>query len=154
MILIVKKGDKCVIKVVESMGISFVWIGCDSFLFREGIGFILDFGVFFLFLFGSWEFDRMLSVSVGDDFFDFLIGVSFPLIDESLLEVMNLLDFVFVLILYFIAVLLELAENDGVCFFILVDVFDGFVEETDLDLGLFFNRSLLLVVFLFYFVYW
>ena len=86
-------------------------------------------------------------MSVVDNFFDFLIGVSFPFVDESLLELPDLLEFVPVLFFDFFFVFLELVHDNSVGLFVLGDVFDGLVEEVELKFCLLFECVLLLVVF-------
>ncbi len=78
----------------------------------------------------------MLGMSVIDNFFNFLIGVSFPLLNDSLFELSHPLQLIPVLLLYFTPVFFQLIQYDGVGLFVLGNVLDGLVKEVYFDFSL------------------
>lgn len=109
---------------------------------------------FWEFLLRRWQLDGVFDMGVVDNFFNLLVWVSLPFLNELLLKFFDFFDFIFVFLLNFILIFFELIENNCISFFVLGNVLDGLVIKIYLNLSLFFECKLLLIVPCVYLFYW
>ena len=92
------------------------------------------------------QFNAMFRVRIVKYFLNLIIGLPFPLMNQSLLILINMLNLFPILLLYFFLIFPQLRQNNRIGLLILTDILNRPFKHLQLAIGLISQYPLLLII--------